>query len=329
MDSLTKNKKTNPEIADLFTQSLCLDAGITDITEFTMGSFNAVYQITLSNGARYVLKLAPHASAPVLRNETNIMQAEVDALQLIKCNTSVPVPDVFCYSGNPSCCDSPFLIMQWMHGEVYQYASHRYSEETQKNVLFELGAMTSVIHQIHGTAFGMLGNDGLSFPTWSEAFSTLFQNLLADGMDAEVSLPLDYDDLFQLEERVRPFLNDVATPCLLHGDLWLGNVLVHNEKISALLDLERALWGDPLMEYPFGLLRNNLDFLKGYQPFAFNQTDFSVQIRRALYNLYHYLIVKIEKTYRGFGNRTSDYFADQKIAAEANFIQSLLSNKNL
>lgn len=323
MESLTKNKKADYEIADLFKQSMGLEADIAVISELTEGSFNAVYEILLSNATRYVLKIAPNASVPVLRNEKNIMQAEVAALRLIKAHTSVPVPEVLYYSNQPPCCDSPCMIMQWMCGEAYQYASGGYSDEMKQNVMLELGGMTAQFHQIHDVCFGIPGENGASFSTWSEAFSTLFKNILQDGIDANVSLPLDYDDLFQLGERVNPFFKDVTVPSLVHGDLWLGNVLVHNGKISALLDFERALWGDPLMEYPFGLLRNNADFLTGYRHSVLDDADFSVRIRRALYNLYHYLIVRIEKPYRGFQGNTSDYFTNQKIRAEANFMEQL------
>lgn len=326
MDSLTKNKKTTAEIIKLCNQSLRLEADVTSISELTNGSFNAVYKVTLANGRRYVLKIAPHETARILRNEKKIMQAEAEALHLIKKHTAALVPEVLYYSDALACCDSPFMIMEWMCGEDYQYASSGYSDETKQKVLFELGTMTYAFHQIHGEAFGQLGKDGLQFSTWSEAFSTFFQNILADGMDANVTLPFDYDYLFQLEQRVRPFLNDVTVPCLIHGDLWLGNVLVHNEKISALLDFERALWGDPLMEYPFGLLRNNMDFLNGYEHLILDGADFSFCVRRALYNLYHYLIMQIEKTYRGFKDGNSDYFVNQKIIASANSIEKLFSS---
>lgn len=324
MESLTKNKKTNHEITNIFYHCLGTETDIAIITELTAGSFNAVYKITLSNGKQYVLKIAPHAAAPILRNEKNIMQSEAQALHLVKQHTSVPVPRVLFNSEHLPCCDSPILIMEWMPGKAYQYTINSYLDETKKNVLLQLGSMTSELHQIHSTAFGTLGKSGVQFPTWDAAFSLLYQNILADGIDANVPLPFDYDYLFQLGKKTNPYLKDVVTPCLIHGDLWLGNVLVHNKKISALLDFERSLWGDPLMEYPFGLLRNNVDFLNGYEHFILDNSNFSVQIRRALYNLYHYLIVKIEKPYRGFKSGNSDYFVNQKIITQVKAIEKLL-----
>lgn len=324
MDSLTKNKKTDWEITELLRSCPEIHGAVRSITELTKGSFNAVYQVELSGGGLCVLKIAPAASAPVLRNERHAMQAEVEALRRLRAQGLLPAPRVLRYSESGR-CDSPFLIMQWMRGEDYQSVAARLPEETQREILTQLGAMTRTIHQIRGAAFGPLGGSGDLFPTWGEAFFALYRNLLQDGAAAQVSLPLAYDELYRLEERAHPFLSEVQTPCLIHGDLWMGNILVDHRKISALLDFERSLWGDPLMEYPFGLLRRNQEFLRGYRDPVWRAADLSVQIRRALYNLYHDLIVRIEMPYRGVGNPGACFFADQKIMARARHLERLLS----
>jgi aminoglycoside phosphotransferase (APT) family kinase protein len=50
-------------------------------------------------------------------------------------------------------------------------------------------------------------------------------------------------------------LNEVVQPSLVHGDLWLKNILIERgedkTKISAVLDAERAFWGEPAAEWIF------------------------------------------------------------------------------
>jgi aminoglycoside phosphotransferase (APT) family kinase protein len=50
-----------------------------------------------------------------------------------------------------------------------------------------------------------------------------------------------------------PQLDKVKTPQLIHGDLWLRNILIRKQqgqyKISAILDWDRSLWGDPYFEW--------------------------------------------------------------------------------
>ena len=57
-------------------------------------------------------------------------------------------------------------------------------------------------------------------------------------------------------------------PRLVHGDLWPRNVLVeqHDDgwRISAILDAERAFWGEPAAEWIFGFLDLPQAFWEAY-----------------------------------------------------------------
>ena len=76
-------------------------------------------------------------------------------------------------------------------------------------------------------------------------------------------------------ERFRELLDDerqrfdsVTAPRLVHGDLWLRNVLVEQGpdgwRITALLDAKRAFFGDPAAEWIFGFLDIPRAFWDGY-----------------------------------------------------------------
>ena len=97
MDTLTKNKKTNYEICELFKNSMHLDTDIQMISELTNGYFNAVYKIVLSNNEKYIIKIAPKESTKILKNEKNIMEAEVKALQIVESSVHIQVPMIYCY----------------------------------------------------------------------------------------------------------------------------------------------------------------------------------------------------------------------------------------
>jgi aminoglycoside phosphotransferase (APT) family kinase protein len=49
------------------------------------------------------------------------------------------------------------------------------------------------------------------------------------------------------------WLDEIRQPCLLHGDLWLFNVLVSQREtgpqISGIIDADRAWWGDPMADW--------------------------------------------------------------------------------
>jgi len=48
-------------------------------------------------------------------------------------------------------------------------------------------------------------------------------------------------------------LDEIKTPRLIHGDLWLRNILIGHRNgsygITAILDWDRCLWGDPYFEW--------------------------------------------------------------------------------
>lgn len=86
-------------------------------------------------------------------------------------------------------------------------------------------------------------------------------------------------------------------PVLVHYDLWEGNIFVKNGHACALIDWERALLGDVLMEDRFRRHSVNDSFLQG-----FGQTEFSEaeRIRRLWYDVILYLTMMTEGSFREY-----------------------------
>ncbi len=104
--------------------------------------------------------------------------------------------------------------------------------------------------------------------------------------------------------------------------IWPGNILIQNGSISSVIDFERSFWGDPVMEYPFGLMSNKNAFIRGYNRDNGFKNDAYTCVRRTIYNIYHYLIVKIEKPFRGFPESSHNLLVDLKIKKEIEFLKS-------
>ena len=83
-------------------------------------------------------------------------------------------------------------------------------------------------------------------------------------------LPLDYGTLRRQVEAVAPALDDVRVPQLVHWDLWDGNIFVEPKtgQITGIIDFERALWGDPLMEFQYRTLEITPAYESGYGAIA-------------------------------------------------------------
>jgi len=96
--------------------------------------------------------------------------------------------------------------------------------------------------------------------------------------------------IWRLGERLQDWLQEPAQPSLLHGDLWIGNVLCRNGHAVALIDPAIA-YGHPEIELAFTQLFGGFppSFLKRYVEINPPPSGFHEQ-RRALYQLYPLLV---------------------------------------
>lgn len=78
-----------------------------------------------------------------------------------------------------------------------------------------------------------------------------------------------------------------------------GNFFVKNGEITAMIDWERALWAEGLMEDRFRFHNKSRSFRTGY---GIEQLTKSQLVRSRWYDVYLYLIMMFEGTYRHYDN---------------------------
>lgn len=299
------------------------DAAIRSYRELRDGYFNAAYQIDLHDGRRSVLKVAPPPDVTVLRYERGIMGSEVQVLRLVAEQTSVPAPEVYYYDQRHTLLDSDYYLMAFVPGEAYHKLREQYNEEQRTSIDAAIGAYLAQINRLQGTYFGYMALPGQRFSTWRQAFLGMFDDLLADGRDRQVALPVDDAALRRAVEAVAPVLDEVQTPQLVHWDLWDGNIFVDppSGRITGIIDFERALWGDPLMEFQYRTLEVAPAFRLGYGRSLLDSP--TAVARRTLYNLYLYLIMIIECAYRAYETDDQEQWARQQLLADLARLKTL------
>jgi fructosamine-3-kinase len=96
-----------------------------------------------------------------------------------------------------------------------------------------------------------------------------------------------------------PALDAVTDPRLVHWDAWDANFFVRDGEVTGLVDFERALWADPLMEAQFRPLYGEgiPNVLRGYGRSPLTPAE---EPRSQLYTLHLALVMYTECYYRSY-----------------------------
>ena len=298
INSITKNRIGNGEL--IRAMERVLGEKPSEIIEMEEGMFNAVYQIKKEDGTKCVLKIAPPPEVTLLHYEKDLIHTEILTLRLLKKKTSLPVPEVIHASGKgEDLGGSPWFLMEFLEGQPYHKVRESLTRDTQDKIARRLGGYLREMNIIRGPLFGYPGIPEEQSQMWGDAFPSMLEGILEDGIRENISLPLGYDVIRRMAESDYKALSEVTLPSLVHWDLWSGNIFVKDGEVTGIIDCERALWSDPLMEQNFCHISPlGPAFFKGYGR-GLPETE-GEKARRRLYDLYLFLIMVIETTYRRF-----------------------------
>lgn len=323
MDSITKTKLSNEQIKQVCNADFGKNLEILSIEELSDGYFNTTYLVTFKDQFKTILKVAPNKNVKLMRYEKNIMDAEVYVLNAVKANTSVPVPKVYSYNNKMDIIQNEYFFMEYISGVSLYTVKADLTPESHEKIYTQLGSYTREINNISNDGFGYISREDSKYKTWFEAFYKLMDDVLLDGIDADVKLPINYDEIYALVSSKKAILNKIVRPSLLHKDMWSGNIFVdvNTSNITGIIDCERAIWGDPLMEFVFGFSEENVSFNKGY-----NRTKVIVAedlCLKSLYHMYLNLILIIEQYYRLYPDNRLELKARKNILKDFEALTSL------
>jgi aminoglycoside phosphotransferase (APT) family kinase protein len=281
----------------------------------TGGTFNAVHLVTLAAGTRLVVKIPPDPDTPLLRYEQGILGTEALFYQLAGQCREVTVPSVIAVEATGAA--GGYLVMTQCPGSPWPEVAPKPSGAERDQLRAALGALVARVHTITGSGFGYPSESvGPLRETWRAAFLDMVDAVLADAGTYTVTLPrpaVYIRDWFDARAAV---LDEVTTPALVHFDLWDGNILVSSSpgghRIGALIDAERAFWGDPLADFVslalFGDIERDTAFLDGYRAAGGTVTfDFAARRRLSLYRTYLNLIMWVEAVPRQASRERVDW----------------------
>lgn len=245
---------------------LCLkheltNESILDVKELKAGLFNNTYQITTSQNS-YILKIAPQASDNIFYNEQALMHREHCIAEKLK-NSSPLIPS---YMSFFKIGDRDAFLQAFVQGRLWNDVISTLSDMENAALWQQLGTFSKNLHQVSGGNFGY-PEPFKSHTRWSDFINDNVKGMVKDCRRLnvfcdEIETYLSYLPHFQA------VLDEVKKPKLLHGDLWPRNVIIDGEgssiHIKAVIDCERAFWGDPISDWVLILYGVPDDFWKGY-----------------------------------------------------------------
>lgn len=328
MYSFSKIQITEEHIRAIMRRHFSSNPPLKKYTELKEGLYNAAALLELEDGSKYVLKAAPPPEVQVLRYEKDLMKAEVESMRLVRQRTTVPVAEIFCYDTAHDILPSDFFVMQYLPGIPFHQIRSSLPPESQEKIEYEMGRMTREISEITNPSFGYWACPQAEGVSWKECFSSMVQGILQDGLDVDVQLPESYEEIFNRMQAIFDSLEEISTPRLVHWDLWDGNVLIDpdSHQINGLIDFERVLWADPLIEVVFSNLNPDSPAAQGFGGNVLRTEP--ERRRRLLYNTYLYLIMVIEVYYRRYENDWQINWATERLKEHLVYLQEAGARNN-
>jgi fructosamine-3-kinase len=249
------------------------------------GHYNDSYYFEADNG-KFVLRIAPPGSVPKLFYEVDMMKSEVNIHRLIREHTDVPAPQIVYHDFSRNVIDRDYLVMEYLQG-----SSGPFDER-------ELGGYVRQIHAIESDKFGYPERAARMGTSWPDVFHAYVKLILLDCLSCGVIDNSEQEYFLSVYDKHGGVIEDVK-PSFLHLDLWSQNILTVNGKITAILDFDRGLYGDPELEFAvldtYGY--STPEFFEGYgKP---RPVDPEAQVRQKLYIVYELIKYAFIRVARG------------------------------
>ncbi|TCL57257.1 phosphotransferase family enzyme [Kineothrix alysoides] len=296
--SITKNKVSEQCIEQMVCKAFPQEK-IKNIIELTEGFFNVAFQVSLEK-RDVILKIAPPPDAIVMTHEKDIMQSEVRAMKMIEEQSIVPVPRVLFYDRGREICKSDYFFMEKLEGSSFSNIADKIAQEEKDKVFFQMGKYTKAINSIENDIFGYFGQKEKQGSNWYEVFRSMVMDTYSDAKRKNISIPVSEEQILSMLKADKEIFEEVKKAKFVHWDIWAGNVFVENKTVTGIIDFERCLWADELMEVGFRTYGLEKAFFKGYGIEELSDK----QLKRAKwYDIYLFLIACLECDYRMYDNK--------------------------
>lgn len=261
---------------------------ILEVTELQSGMFNNTYRVTAAN-SKYILKVSPNAKADVFYNERCLMQREETVSKQLQASSSL-VPKYISFF---TIGERQAFLQAFVEGELWHDVEANLTQHENDILWHQLGEFAHGIHACKGELFGYPA-PGEQFDCWSGFIMDNVAGMVGDAERLGLMCK-EIETFVSLLPGFKCQLDEFEIPCLCHGDLWSRNVIIDGAgddiHIKAVIDGERAFWGDPVSDWVLILYGVPSNFWEGY---GGDLVKISSQTRVAIYKGMYFLLNMLE-----------------------------------
>jgi len=232
-------------------------------------------KIWLENGHIAAVKSSISQRSPNLITEAQMLESLKTA--------GWPVPDVWAV-------DDHCLVMEWLSND---------NSSLSQRAQFKTGQTLAKLHRHSASYFGFanttpigpLAQPNHETSSWLDFYKNKRIMHIATIAQEKEALPTNLFDRLQVfSEQLGNFLCEPDKPSLIHGDIWGGNVMVHQGQLTGFID-PAIYYADKEIELAFTQMFSTFgqDFFKGYQTITPLEPAFFKE-RIDIYNLYPTLV---------------------------------------
>lgn len=290
---------------------------IADIRPVGKGGFGSVYEVLSQSGTVQIWKAY---------QVTDTMLAEAQALRELRKASPLPIPEVYHIHTADEQYPVDLIAMEKISGRNAAGVRLPWSKNKRERFRDILIDSVGAMHRYPcGTRYGLIG-DSKKFDSWKAFYQDFYLYVVEHAKDFCANADSQSRKIYYLLQKGLDNLDfilsePVSKPSLVHGDIWLPNVMVDPNTFTptGIIDPLHAMWGDN--EYDlFPLSAPVKTSLKLYQTYKSRfQTSEKVDLKIALYALvsevrcnirsqnrtgkmyYSFLIRRLEKQFKRYG----------------------------
>jgi aminoglycoside phosphotransferase (APT) family kinase protein len=290
-----QTKLTHDQITAICQRGFGRAARVESVREMRGGTVNETYAIGLAAGMQVVLRVAPPAAADTYWDDVALMRREHHILPFFA-DIAAWMPRVILTDFTRQVIGRDYVLQTYVEGKRWSDIEDELTEEENIALWRRCGEVVRWIHRTTGERFGH-PPPGRAFTTWSRAVLDRFDKIL----ESMLTYQLDVAGFSAARDAARSaasLLDEIRTPHLLHGDLWTFNLLVADGSdrpaIAAVLDVDRAWWGDPMADwimFLWGIRRDRPEWKGRFAAFragyGTGKDDEATRYRREVYKAMH------------------------------------------